>query len=80
MAPVLRGPRTRGLFMINRAVRDRLLASTIIAGMFAAAPALAQDAGGNVTPVPTQTGQTTTPDGPQSQASAGPAQPTAISA
>lgn len=65
--------------MNNRAVRERLLASTIIAGaLIAASPAFAQqtpDAGGNVTPAPSQTGQTTTPSGEQTQASAGPTQP-----
>ena len=55
--------------MINRAVRDRLLASTIIAGALASAsPAFAQATG-------TTTGQTSTPSGEQTSQSAGPAEP-----
>ena len=56
--------------MTNRAVRDRLLASTIIAGaIVSGAPAFAQATG-------TTTGQTSTPPGEQNTQSAGPAEPT----
>ena len=51
--------------MNNRAVRERLLASTIIAGALAAAPAYAQATG------VTTTGQTGAPAGEQTQASVG---------
>jgi outer membrane receptor protein involved in Fe transport len=58
-----------GMLMTSKAVRMRLLASTMIAGSLAAAgPAAAQDNG-------TTTGQTSTPSGEQTRQSAGPAEP-----